>query len=421
MKILFVCLALVAVVLADQPWQNCGSSSDHLKIDSLTITPATLTPGKPFTVAFKGSLDEEITGGSAHIDVTYLGVKIFSHTYDVCSFPGFACPMAKGPVDVSKTETMPSVVPKGTYKGKITILDQNSQEVACLTFDMPVAVSLNDPIYDDEMIEAINNSGLWTAKRHARFEGMTVGDVVDMLGTSKRDNDIPSVVLHAEAIPDSFDARKQWPNCIHPIRDQAQCGSCWAFGATEALSDRFCVASSGATNVVLSPQYLVSCDSTDYGCEGGYLNNAWDFMQNSGVCDETCWPYASGTGSVPACRTTCTDGSAMKLYKCSDVKHPADVASMQTEIMTNGPVEVAFEVYQDFMSYSGGVYQHVSGSFLGGHAIKALGWGVENGKAYWLCANSWGTSWGLDGFFMILRGSDECGIEDQTYCGTPVL
>ena len=111
----------------------------------------------------------------------------------------------------------------------------------------------------------------------------------------------------------------------------------------------------------------------------------------------------------------------MKLYKCSDVKHPADVASMQTEIMTNGPVEVAFEVYQDFMSYSGGVYQHLTGSYLGGHAIKALGWGVENGKAYWLCANSWGSSWGLDGFFMILRGSDECQIEDQAYCGTPSL
>lgn len=87
------------------------------------------------------------------------------------------------------------------------------------------------------------------------------------------------------------------------------------------------------------------------------------------------------------------------------------------EIMTNGPVEVAFNVYQDFFSYTSGVYSHKSGGLAGGHAVKAIGWGVENGTPYWLIANSWGTSWGMQGLFKIKRGSNECGIESNVVAG----
>jgi len=87
--------------------------------------------------------------------------------------------------------------------------------------------------------------------------------------------------------------------------------------------------------------------------------------------------------------------------------------------MTNGPVEAAFTVYADFLSYKSGVYKHVTGSEDGGHAIKILGWGVENGEDYWLVANSWNSDWGDKGFFKILRGSNECGIEGEIVAGLP--
>jgi len=80
-------------------------------------------------------------------------------------------------------------------------------------------------------------------------------------------------------------------------------------------------------------------------------------------------------------------------------------------------MEGAFTVYEDFFNYKSGVYYHVSGGVAGGHAIKVLGWGVENGLNYWLCANSWGTSWGLTGFFKIKQG--DCGINQQVYGCTP--
>jgi len=85
--------------------------------------------------------------------------------------------------------------------------------------------------------------------------------------------------------------------------------------------------------------------------------------------------------------------------------------------MNNGPVQAAFEVYEDFVQYSSGVYKHTSGSLLGGHAVKMIGWGVENGEPYWLIANSWGEDWGEAGFFKILKGKDECRIEAMVYAG----
>jgi cathepsin B len=97
------------------------------------------------------------------------------------------------------------------------------------------------------------------------------------------------------------------------------------------------------------------------------------------------------------------------------------VLKIQTEIETNGPVEASFTVYEDFLTYKSGVYHHVSGASLGGHAIKILGWGVEGGVGYWLAANSWNEDWGLNGFFKIKRGSNECGIEGNMVAGIPSI
>jgi len=87
----------------------------------------------------------------------------------------------------------------------------------------------------------------------------------------------------------------------------------------------------------------------------------------------------------------------------------------------NGPVEAAFSVYEDFLTYKSGVYTHKTGSMLGGHAIKILGWGVENNVPYWLVANSWNEDWGNQGFFKIQKGKNECGIEGQVVAGLPKL
>jgi len=101
------------------------------------------------------------------------------------------------------------------------------------------------------------------------------------------------------------------------------------------------------------------------------------------------------------------------------MKIPNNADQIRTEIFKNGPVSAAFTVYADFPTYKSGVYQKHSNKELGGHAIKIIGWGVENGTPYWLVANSWNTDWGNNGFFKILRGSNECGIEEMVNAGLP--
>ena len=211
---------------------------------------------------------------------------------------------------------------------------------------------------------------------------------------------------------DEFDARKQWGSKIHPIRNQGQCGSCWAFGATEAMSDRWAIDND---DVILSPQHMVSCDKNNYGCQGGYLNYAWNFITGTGVVDDDCYPYTSGkSGQDGACKAACANSNKpFKPKKSTKGIHPTSVKATQQQIQQFGPVEAAFTVYQDFMSYKSGVYQHKTGGLLGGHAIKCLGWGTENGVDYWLMANSWDTTWGDKGFFKIKRG--DCGVDAQMY------
>lgn len=88
-----------------------------------------------------------------------------------------------------------------------------------------------------------------------------------------------------------------------------------------------------------------------------------------------------------------------------------------TELSTLGSVEAAFTVYEDFLAYKSGVYQHKTGQALGGHAVKIIGWGVENGVDYWLVANSWNEDWGDQGFFKIRKGNNECGMESGIVAG----
>ncbi|KAL3283970.1 hypothetical protein HHI36_018141 [Cryptolaemus montrouzieri] len=255
----------------------------------------------------------------------------------------------------------------------------------------------------------------------------------------------------SDDLPDNFDARENWPNCqsIREIRDQASCGSCWAFGAVEAMSDRICIYSNATQQVSLSANDLIACcHLCGFGCMGGFPDVAWRHWTQHGIVsgggyesNEGCQSYAFPScehytnGSRPPCggaiefTPKCTkkcDPSSKLIYK-DDLHYGESSYSIKeedkirTEIFKNGPVEATFNVYDDFLNYKSGVYQQTSKTLLGGHAVKILGWGVENDLPYWLVANSWNEDWGDKGFFKILRGNDECGIEDDIIGGIPKL
>jgi Cysteine protease len=294
--------------------------------------------------------------------------------------------------------------------------------VAAVAFAEEIAVST-------KMIREINqHQTLWRAS-HNHITRMPKSQARRLLGVDFEkipkntwDRKVYTAAEIANA-PDQFDSRTNWPSCgsMQDIRDQRQCGSCWAFGAVEAQSDRICV-SSGQT-VRLSAEDTLSCSGSCGSCEGGYPSCAWSYWVSTGVVTEECYPYSAGVDPsvTPACAYQCTGNPSIDWnsdkHKGAKSYTVSGEDNMMTEVSTNGPFEVAFQVYADFMSYSGGVYSHQYGGYEGGHAVKLLGYGIDNGVNYWLCANSWNTDWGEKGFFRIRRGTNECGIESQAWGG----
>ena len=253
------------------------------------------------------------------------------------------------------------------------------------------------------------------------FKNYSIEQLKRMLGLRRPEDYIPRQINFESlntSLPDSFDSRQQWPNCVHPIRDQGQCGSCWAFAASEVLSDRFCIKTNGNTNVVLSPQDLVSCDHSDFGCQGGMLDSSWKYLVNTGIVSDECLPYSSGDGSSAECPNAgnCKSGIWRK-FKASTFNQFNSIEEIKQSIFIDGPVEAGFDVYDDFFSYSGGIYVRSSDNLVGGHAVKTIGWGVENGIEYWIVANSWATKWGENGYFRIKFR--ECNIDSEMIAGIP--
>lgn len=321
---------------------------------------------------------------------------------------------------------------------------------AALSFAAP---AVNHEPLSEELISYVNSvQSLWKAGKNDRFTDMPIEVIKSSLGalSSPLDFAFEKIeVTEPTDVPDTFDARQKWPNCptIFEVRDQAACGSCWAFGAVESISDRICIHSNGQQKPHISAEDLLTCCMLcGMGCNGGYPSMAWNYWVRKGLVTGSnytekagCQPYkiapcdhhttgrfqpCGNSQSTPKCEKKCIDGyqksySDDKYYGARSYGVSSNVASIQREIMTNGPVEGTYTVYSDFLSYKSGVYKHTTGSALGGHAIKILGWGTENNTPYWLVANSWNTDWGDKGFFKIYRGDNECGIESGVVAGIP--
>lgn len=213
----------------------------------------------------------------------------------------------------------------------------------------------------------------------------------------------------------------------------------------------------------LSAEDVCFCGSGFFsqGCNGGQISTPWSYIKNtgsvtggqyqgsgpfgSGLCLDFSMPHchhhgpqgddpypAEGAPGCPSqksatCTKTCDSNATAPHNDFSNDKYSFSgqsvTASGETQIqqmiMAGGPVETAFTVYSDFENYVTGVYHHVTGGQAGGHAVKMVGWGVDNGVKYWKVANSWNPHWGEKGYFRIKRGNSEGGIEDSVIGSSP--
>jgi len=196
------------------------------------------------------------------------------------------------------------------------------------------------------------------------------------------------------------------------VKNQGGCGSCWSFSASGAIEGAWVVA--GNELVSLSEQELVSCDKYDSACDGGLPDYAFQYVEEHGLTSEANYPYVSGNGDVPKCDT------AKVQQKVATIKSYKDVEQASEDALENalniGPVAIGIEADQyAFQSYRSGVMTGTCGSSID-HGVLAVGYGHDSDSNldYWIVKNSWGSSWGMDGYILLERHissrAGQCGI-----------
>jgi len=200
---------------------------------------------------------------------------------------------------------------------------------------------------------------------------------------------------------------------VTPVKNQGDCGSCWAFSTTGSLECDYAIKTGKL--VSLSEQQLVDCSGSygNKGCNGGWYYYGWNYANaEGGLCTESSYPY---TGVQGSCQSTSCGEKYDTPSKPSYYSVPADnEADLQTA-SASGCVSVAIEANQfAFQYYSSGVLTGTCGTSID-HAVLVVGYGNLDGQDYWLVKNSWGSSWGLEGYVLICRNCNDNGAEGE--CG----
>jgi len=214
-------------------------------------------------------------------------------------------------------------------------------------------------------------------------------------------------------LPTLFDWRDQ--GAVTAVKDQEQCGSCWAFSATEAVESAWILAKKGTNGTVdLAPQQIVDCDTTSDGCDGGETGSAYKYLIGTGGEEsEQSYPYEGQDG-------TCQFQKSLVVATISDYKMATsfyDEHTLQNNLVAWGPLSVCVDAsaWQDYVN---GIMTHDECAFINilDHCVQLVGYNTTSGTPYWIVRNSWNTDWGIEGYIYLEMWHDTCGIaHDATW------
>ncbi|KAM6572469.1 hypothetical protein CsatA_016549 [Cannabis sativa] len=259
------------------------------------------------------------------------------------------------------------------------------------------------------LIDQVNSLDLPYKLADNKYADMTNAEFQELFLGFKPLPDIQTSFRYGDGLnlPEQVDWRKN--GSVTPVKDQGQCGSCWAFSSVAAVEGINHIKTGKL--VSLSEQQLMDCDVTsgNLGCRGGFMDKAFEYIERNGLTTEKNYPYKGHDG---LCKREKVKNRKVTISGYERV--PAnDEGKLQTAA-AHQPISVAIDAASsEFQLYSHGVFTGQCGTDLN-HGVTLVGYGEENGSKYWLVKNSWGTNWGESGYIKMKRDSTnkrgQCGI-----------
>merc|ERR1719454_2487657 len=247
------------------------------------------------------------------------------------------------------------------------------------------------------------------------FSTMTQGEAKKLLGASEINVDAEPVIFDDSDLQASMDWRSR--GAVNSVKNQARCGSCWAFGATAVTE--FAHFHAAGKLERLSEQQLVSCEPKSHGCNGGVQLWAFDYLKSSPQTLESYYPYTSGQGKSGTCDTGMASSGKVRVTGTQFLQQNSKSQLMAA--LNKGVVTVTIEADKSvFQLYHSGILDTTACGTNLDHAVAAVGYGTEGGKEYYIVRNSWGPAWGDKGYIKIaaVDGAGICGIQMQSFTAT---
>lgn len=261
--------------------------------------------------------------------------------------------------------------------------------------DYPTLATIQSAAGDSGWTAGTNPIWNLTWRQKAKYLGLILPTTLDDPGPR-------SHVAPLDSLPTSWDWRNvSGRSYVSSVKDQDTCGSCWAFAACGALESlREIHNDTGCAIENLSEQFLVSCCKANSGCDGGNPSKTANCLRDTGTVDEACFPY---TASNQSCNNSCSDWQSrirdISGWSWASTYPRFPTISELKSAVKQAPVWTTFMVYADFYAYKSGVYRHVVGPLVGGHAVLMVGYN-DSTKSF-TCKNSWSSSWGENGYFRV--------------------
>lgn len=282
------------------------------------------------------------------------------------------------------------------------------------------------PVFDSDYIRSQNEEKIgFTLGENSFFTDKTLeyAKTVNQNGISNNARTINSCITYqneGEIVPAQYDLRVEREVCIAPVQNQGNCSAGYAFATSSVVAERLCMSTNGLFNDLLSAQDMISCSKRTSKCASGNIDMAWNQIRDNGLVDSHCFPYSSSSGEVPECSQKCEQPG----YKVTSVCATAGEGGIMREIKNYGPVVGVIQLYSDFLTYKSGIYEpHISARRIpGAQAVEIVGWGVDDKEVqYWIIKNSWGETWGEQGYAYIKKGVKDLGLEDFVLTASPTV